>query len=150
MVPGMRWFLLWSVLVVGAAVFYAWIGLRLWRKGRALSREMSAASSPLLAAADALARAAGERRRKDVEDAVPVRPAQSHVIDAARQAVLRISHRQHHLPTRATAAYGTRVARRYAPATIVALRIAWPRMRGAPITLPPRAGLVFRLAGGQR
>jgi hypothetical protein len=61
----MRWFLLWSVLVVGAGVFYAWLCLRLWRKGRALTREMAAASSPLITAGETLARAAEELERKD-------------------------------------------------------------------------------------
>jgi hypothetical protein len=61
----MRWVLLWSVLVAGAGAFYAWLGLHLWRKGRALTRELSAATDTLAAAGDALARVAGGLERGD-------------------------------------------------------------------------------------
>ena len=43
----MRWVLLWTALVVGAAVVYGVLGLRLWRAGKALVAELGAATARL-------------------------------------------------------------------------------------------------------
>ena len=40
----MLWFLLWFVLVLLAAVFFAYLGRHLWRKAKALTAELGAAS----------------------------------------------------------------------------------------------------------
>jgi hypothetical protein len=51
----MRWVLLWVVLVLGAAAVLGLIGRNLWRKAKALTGEMSAASERLSAVASSLA-----------------------------------------------------------------------------------------------
>ena len=43
----MLWFLLWLVLVLGAAAFFAYLGRHLWRKAKALTAELGAASDRL-------------------------------------------------------------------------------------------------------
>ena len=50
----MRWVLLWAVLLLGAATVYGLIGLRLWRAGKALVRELGAAADRLDAVSSAL------------------------------------------------------------------------------------------------
>jgi hypothetical protein len=42
-----RWVLLWTALLVGAAVLYGVLGLRLWRAGKALVAELGAATARL-------------------------------------------------------------------------------------------------------
>ena len=51
----MRWFLLWTVLLLGAAGVFFLLGRDLWRKGRLLAREMSAVSDRLAELGDRLA-----------------------------------------------------------------------------------------------
>jgi threonine/homoserine/homoserine lactone efflux protein len=41
------WFLLWLVLVLAAAAFLAYLGRHLWRKAKALTTELGAASDRL-------------------------------------------------------------------------------------------------------
>jgi hypothetical protein len=41
------WFLLWLVLVLLAAAFFAYLGRDLWRKAKALTAELGAASDRL-------------------------------------------------------------------------------------------------------
>jgi hypothetical protein len=41
------WFLLWLVLVLLAAAFFAYLGRHLWRKAKALTAELGAASDRL-------------------------------------------------------------------------------------------------------
>jgi hypothetical protein len=41
------WFLLWLVLVLAAALFFAYLGRHLWRKAKALTAELGAASDRL-------------------------------------------------------------------------------------------------------
>jgi hypothetical protein len=48
------WFLLWLVLVFGAAGFFAYLGRHLWRKAKALTAELGAASDRLGAIAAAM------------------------------------------------------------------------------------------------
>jgi hypothetical protein len=43
------WVLLWVVLVLGAGVVFALLGLMLWRKARALTAELGEASERLTA-----------------------------------------------------------------------------------------------------
>lgn len=43
----MLWFLLWLVLVLAAAVFFAYLAGHLWRKAKALTAELGAASDRL-------------------------------------------------------------------------------------------------------
>ena len=43
----MLWFLLWLVLVLAAAIFFAYLGRHLWRKAKALTAELGAASDRL-------------------------------------------------------------------------------------------------------
>jgi hypothetical protein len=50
-VPGIAWIALWVGLVLLALAVYAWIGVRLWRAGRALMAELGAATDRLHAAA---------------------------------------------------------------------------------------------------
>lgn len=51
----MRWWvLLWAVLIVGALALYGLLGLRLWRQGKALTRELSEASARLADVTEAL------------------------------------------------------------------------------------------------
>lgn len=51
----MRWWvLLWAVLIVGALALYGVLGLRLWRQGRALTRELAEASARLAEVSEAL------------------------------------------------------------------------------------------------
>ena len=51
----MRWFLLWTVLVLGAAGVFFLLGRDLWRKSKALARELSAATDRLTVLGDRLA-----------------------------------------------------------------------------------------------
>ena len=43
----MLWFLLWLVLVLVAAAFLAYLGRHVWRKAKALTAELGAASDRL-------------------------------------------------------------------------------------------------------
>ena len=43
----MLWFLLWAVLVVAAAAFLSYLARTLYRKAKALTREVAAASDRL-------------------------------------------------------------------------------------------------------
>ena len=43
----MLWFLLWLVLVLAAAAFFAYLGRHLWRKAKAMTAELGAASARL-------------------------------------------------------------------------------------------------------
>jgi hypothetical protein len=51
----MLWFLLWTVLVLGAAGVFFLLGRDLWRKSTALVRELTAATDRLTAIGDRLA-----------------------------------------------------------------------------------------------
>lgn len=51
----MLWFLLWTVLVLGAAGVFFLLGRDLWRKSKALVRELSAATDQLTELGDRLA-----------------------------------------------------------------------------------------------
>ena len=51
----MPWFLLWVVLVLGAAAVFFVLGRDLWRKSRALVRELGEATDRLTALGDRLA-----------------------------------------------------------------------------------------------
>ena len=50
----MFWIVLWLALMLGALVFWAVLGRRLWRKTRALGSELNAASAQLDALTAAL------------------------------------------------------------------------------------------------
>jgi hypothetical protein len=52
--PGMLWVLLWVVLVLAAVVVLGLLGLSLWRKAKALTREIGTASDRLAAVSDSL------------------------------------------------------------------------------------------------
>jgi hypothetical protein len=49
------WFLLWAVLVLGAAGLFFLLGRDLWRKSKALARELTAATDRLTELGDRLA-----------------------------------------------------------------------------------------------
>jgi uncharacterized membrane protein YedE/YeeE len=49
------WFLLWLALFVAAAAIFAYLGRHLWRKAKALTTELAAASDRLAEITDALA-----------------------------------------------------------------------------------------------
>lgn len=51
----MLWFLLWLALFVAAAAFFAWLGRHLYRKAKALTTELAAASDRLAAISAAMA-----------------------------------------------------------------------------------------------
>jgi hypothetical protein len=48
------WFLLWLVLVLAAAAFFAYLGRHLWRKAKAMTAELGAASHRLGKIANAI------------------------------------------------------------------------------------------------
>jgi hypothetical protein len=48
------WFLLWLVLIVAAAAFFAYLGRDLYRKAKALTAELAAASDRLAEITDAM------------------------------------------------------------------------------------------------
>lgn len=43
----MLWFLLWFILVAAAVGLFAYLGLRLWRQAKALTRELGTVSDRL-------------------------------------------------------------------------------------------------------
>ena len=48
------WVLLWALLILGALLLYGVLGLRLWRQGKALTRELAEASERLADVTQAL------------------------------------------------------------------------------------------------
>jgi hypothetical protein len=56
------WFVVWVVLVLGAAAVFFLLGRDLWRKGRALAREIGEAADRLSAVSDRLAELDGGER----------------------------------------------------------------------------------------
>jgi hypothetical protein len=71
------WFLLWAVLVLGAAGVFFLLGRDLWRKGKALARELGTATDQLTALTDRLAdleaaQASGPDRVGNARNASPV------------------------------------------------------------------------------
>jgi hypothetical protein len=55
----MIWFALWAVLVLGAAGIFFLLGRDLWRKARALTRELGAATNRLTEVSDRLGELSG-------------------------------------------------------------------------------------------
>jgi hypothetical protein len=70
-----RWFLLWTVLVLGAAGVFFVLGRDIWRKGRLLVRELGAVTDRLSEIGDRLADAdhAGDARTGPSQGAGDVR-----------------------------------------------------------------------------
>lgn len=63
----MLWFLLWLVLILLAAAFFAYLGRHLWRKAKDLTAELGAASDRLGEIAAALSEP-GSRPRASSSD----------------------------------------------------------------------------------
>lgn len=78
----MLWFLLWTVLVLGAAGVFFLLGRDLWRKAKALVGELTTATDRLTALSDRLGdldrgAAAGNPRNPTVVDVGDVRSSGS-------------------------------------------------------------------------
>jgi hypothetical protein len=72
-VPWWSWVLIWAVLLVGSAGVFFLLGRSLWRKLKAVTRELALASERLGAVSDGLQELA---QRSAAEPAVFTRPAQ--------------------------------------------------------------------------
>ncbi|MGZ4589647.1 MAG: hypothetical protein ACXV4A_01435 [Actinomycetes bacterium] len=60
----MRWFLLWFVLILAACLVIGLIGRNLWRKTKALTAEVTAASDRLSAVSASLAELSAQQSQR--------------------------------------------------------------------------------------
>jgi hypothetical protein len=61
------WFLLWFVLVLAAAAFFAYLGRHLWRKAKALTTELGVASDRLGAIAAGISESSAPRHPRSTD-----------------------------------------------------------------------------------
>ena len=81
----MLWFLLWAVLVLGAAAVFFLLGRDLWRKSRLLLRELGAATDRLSALGDRLAELEDARQHPGNGPGVDARDVRSQGSDPRQQ-----------------------------------------------------------------